>query len=182
MNFTKYRFKQHPVVAWLLHITALLLLTVSIASAHQFSIGGIDIDHPWAMPLPPVSPNGAVYLVISNNGDTADRLLGGASPVADKVEIHTHVHKDGQMQMQQLADGLEITAGEVAEFAPGLLHLMLIGLNKPLVEGENFPLTLEFEQAGSIDLMVNIEQDGANNSQITPDSQTQGEHAGHSTD
>ena len=32
----------------------------------------------------------------------------------------------------------------------GGLHIMLMGLTVPLVEGNSFPLTLTFERAGSI--------------------------------
>jgi hypothetical protein len=36
-------------------------------------------------------------------------------------------------------------------------HLMLVGLKQPLKPGERFPLTLIFENAGRIELMVNVD-------------------------
>ncbi|MBX9756541.1 MAG: copper chaperone PCu(A)C, partial [Pseudomonadaceae bacterium] len=50
-----------------------------------------------------------------------------------------------------------IPAGGEAKFAPGGNHLMLFGLQKPLVAGERFPLTLEFEKAGKVEVEVVIE-------------------------
>lgn len=137
---------------------AVLFLFVLPVNAHEFTVGEILIDHPWAQPLPPVSVNGAAYISIENRGESADILVGGESPVAEKVEIHEHVHENGTMKMQPVAGGLKIAGGEQVMFKPGGLHLMLIGLRQPLVEGETFPITLQFEQAGEIVIVVNIEK------------------------
>lgn len=42
-------------------------------------------------------------------------------------------------------------------------HLMLIGLKKPLIEGERFALTLHFERAGAVtvDVVVQVTISGA---------------------
>jgi periplasmic copper chaperone A len=37
-------------------------------------------------------------------------------------------------------------------------HLMLMGLNRPLNEGDRFPLTLRFEKAGAIDVTVVVQK------------------------
>jgi hypothetical protein len=38
---------------------------------------------------------------------------------------------------------------------------MLMGLNQPLHEGQSFPLTLDFEKAGSRTVTVAVEKAGA---------------------
>ena len=38
---------------------------------------------------------------------------------------------------------------------------MLVGLKQLLVVGQSFPLTLEFEKAGKIDVTVSVEKVGA---------------------
>ena len=50
---------------------------------------------------------GAVYMVIRNAGNEADRLLGGETDVADVVEIHEMAEVNGLMEMRPLADGLD---------------------------------------------------------------------------
>jgi len=121
----------------------------------------IVIENAWALPLPAVAVNGASYLTIRNHAqdeESADRLIGGQSPIAEQVEIHNMIHSDGQMKMQK-AERVEIPAQGTVEFKPGATHIMLINLTKPLVEGEMFPLTLEFEKAGAVDVMVMISSD-----------------------
>jgi copper(I)-binding protein len=46
--------------------------------------------------------------------------------------------------------------GEAA-LEPGGLHVMLMGLKGPLEEGQSFALTLEFEHAGTVEVMATIE-------------------------
>ena len=44
---------------------------------------------------------------------------------------------------------------------PGGVHLMLIGLNVPLVAGETAPLTLRFDNAPEITVQARIRQPSA---------------------
>jgi len=41
--------------------------------------------------------------------------------------------------------------------APGGLHLMLVDLKIPLVDGETIPLVLSFKDAGNVTVQLNIE-------------------------
>ena len=68
---------------------------------------------------------------------------------------------NGTMQMRELAGGLPIPADGTAVLKPGSYHVMLIGLKKPLKEGETFPLTLTFEKAGKITVDVPVKAMGA---------------------
>lgn len=45
---------------------------------------------------------------------------------------------------------VEIPAGRSVIFEPGGLHVMLIGLVRPLAVGDGLSITLRFEQAGEI--------------------------------
>ena len=112
------------------------------------ALAEIHVSNPWSLPLPPTAVNGAAYLTMMNQGADPVRLTGATTDRADSVEIHTHVHENGQMSMKRLAD-LELAPGESAAFAPGGLHLMLLGLTQPMVAGEQFTLTLEFDEADS---------------------------------
>ena len=76
----------------------------------------------------------------------ATQLISAASPVAEVVEVHEMVMDGNMMKMRALAK-LDIPANTPVELKPGSYHIMLMGLKKPLVDGEKVPLTLNFENA-----------------------------------
>ncbi|WP_371920127.1 copper chaperone PCu(A)C [Pseudomonas sp. F(2018)] len=134
----------------------LLALLGNPAVAHDYSVGELHIDHPWSRALPPTAPNGAAYFVVHNKGTAGDRLLGASTPLAATAELHTHVHLGDVMKMQKV-DSVGVPANGEARFEPSSNHVMLFGLKQPLVAGERFPLTLEFEKAGKVEVEVAIE-------------------------
>lgn len=134
---------------------SLLLLASSVSAQHQ-GIGPIHVMSAWSRALPPVSENGAAYLTLKNYSKLPDRLVGASSPVAARVEIHTHEMEAGLMKMRRL-ESVILNPGEYVKFEPGKRHLMLIGLKQPLREGERIPLTLEFEKAPTVEVAVTIE-------------------------
>lgn len=136
---------------------AVFLSGTTVLQAQSVTVGDVHIEHPWARPLPAISKNGAVYMSIKNRGVIDDSLVSGSSPVSERVELHTHIHENGMMMMRPV-EKIEVPAGGKAALAPGGAHLMLIGLNSPMTEGKEFPLTLRFEHAGEIELSVEVGQ------------------------
>lgn len=160
-----------------------VLLGISFAAqapahAHEFKLGDLHIDHPWARATIGQVKNGAAYVTLANHSDRPDTLISVASPVAKRVEIHSNIMEDGVMKMRRL-EGIEVNPGEPAVLAPGGMHIMLMGLHAPLVEGESFPLTLTFEQAGSVEVEVKIDKATAKDSS---DDDGQMHKHGHSSD
>ena len=139
-------------------LIAAMLLPMLSANAHEYEAGSLHIDHPWSREMPPVAPTAAAYLVIHNNGQTADRLLGASTPVAQKAELHEHVHAGGVMKMQQVPT-VEVPAGGEVTFAPMGYHIMLFGLKQQAKDGERFPLTLNFEKAGAVEVQVAVQKE-----------------------
>ncbi len=137
-----------------------LLLTVTPVQAHGVKAGGLKIEHPYATPTPPAARVGGVYFrTIENTGKAPDRLLGARTALADSVEIHRSDMTDGVMRMRAL-DALELPPGAKLQLRHGGegVHLMLVGLRKPLVVGDKFTLTLRFEKAGERDVDVWVQQ------------------------
>jgi len=128
---------------------------VTSAVAEDYTQGDIHIMNPWSRPLPAVSVNGAAYMTLMNKGNAPDRLVSVSSAAAKKAELHNHTMEAGLMKMRP-AGIIEIAPGQPAVLKPGGLHIMLMGLTEPLVEGKSFPLTLNFERAGSIEIRVMI--------------------------
>jgi protein SCO1 len=149
----------------ILSAAALLAVFASVSSAAPGC--GPSVDRAWARATPGLATTGAAYLSITSPAD--DRLVGMASPVARSVELHTHIDENGTMRMQEVAGGLVLRANQMVELKPGAaMHLMLIGLNRKLIAGESFPLTLVFEQAGTRDVMVRVERLGATGPSAPP--------------
>ena len=136
-------------------IASALLAVAGIAAAHSFNVGKIDIDHPNARPTRAGQSVGVGYLKITNRG-AADRLLLGSTPVAAAVEMHSMAMDGDVMRMRQV-DAIELPSGAVVELQPGGYHLMLTGLKAPLAAGSKFALTLNFEKAGSVVVVVHVE-------------------------
>ena len=142
--------------------TALLLAAAIMQPVHaqKQTEQAIVVEKPWARATPGGARTGAGYMTIINMGTTADRLLGAASPVAREVQFHKVTEERGISRMRQL-QSIDIASGGKIQLQPGNIHIMLVGLKQPLKQGETFPLTLEFEKAGRIDLTVAIARVGA---------------------
>lgn len=123
----------------------------------------LTIDAPYAYVTAPAQKNGAVFLNITNAGDADDRLIGVSSPegtnIAERLELHS-MNMDGDMMMMRKVDAIDIPAGQTVKLAPSGLHIMLIGLQEPLRLNEPFPLTLEFETAGTQNVEVIVMMPG----------------------
>src|SRR6201984_3517494 len=127
-------------------IKALAFMAVlSIASTALAQPSQLEVNNAWAGATPGKAENGAAYVTITS--PTADRLVSASTPVAKKAELHTMSMQGMVMKMRPIS-GVDIPAGQPLSLKPGGEHIMLMGLNQPLCEGQSFPLTLDFEKAG----------------------------------
>jgi len=131
---------------------------LAVASAALAQPTQLEVDNAWAGATPGKAENGAAYVTITS--PTADRLVSASTPVAKKAELHTMSMQGMVMKMRPIS-GVDIPAGQVVSLKPGGEHIMLMGLNEPLREGQSFPLSLDFEKAGPRTVMVTVEKAGA---------------------
>ena len=129
---------------------------VSSAYAKDYHAGTLDIVSPWSRATPSGASIGAGYVTIKNTGTTADRLVGGSSDVAAKFEVHEMSMDGGVMKMRPIQGGLEIKPGETVELKPQGMHIMFVGLKKPLKQGDHIKATLEFEKAGKVEVDFDV--------------------------
>ncbi|MGD2131437.1 MAG: copper chaperone PCu(A)C [Maricaulaceae bacterium] len=132
------------------------LTAAGAALAHDFRVGDLVVDHPWASPAVQTGGNGGAFFTIRNEGETADRLLSAETDAAGVVEFHRMISTDGVMSMTPV-ENVEIAPGEEFAFEPGGAHLMLIGLNQTLGFEDHFNMTLTFENAGEVEVTFNVE-------------------------
>lgn len=130
---------------------AVLLALAAPAAAHDYSVGDIEIGHPWSRPTPPTARVAGGYVTLTNTGPEADRLVGVESPDAQSAEIHRSVVENGVASMRPV-EAIEIAPGASVDFEAERLHFMFIDPDRPLRDGDRFPATLVFEKAGSINV------------------------------
>ena len=136
---------------------AILVITPAFAHNGVTHLGPINISLPFTRATLPNAPVGGGFLTIENTGTEADRLVSVTSTVAGATQIHEMAMQGDVMKMRELADGIEIPAGETVILAPGGFHIMFMGLKQAFVEGETVAVTLTFEKAGSVEVLLPVE-------------------------
>ncbi len=120
---------------------------------------GVSVEGAYARPSLGAARNSAAYMTLKNDADAPDRLIRAESDVAAQVSLHTHLMKkvDGKviMQMRPVRD-MPIPAHGETKLHPGGLHIMLIGVKKPLKPGDSFSLRLIFEHAAPVTVQVPV--------------------------
>ncbi len=102
--------------------------------------------------------SGAVFLTITNPDATEDRLVSVTTGAAQMAMLHTSMmDADGVMSMPALPDGVIIPANGSHALARGGDHIMLMGLTKPVNNGDTLHLTLTFERSGPVSLDVIVD-------------------------
>jgi copper(I)-binding protein len=112
------------------------------------------VSEAWSRATPPGVGVGAAYMIIVG-GSKDDRLIGASSERAEMVELHEVVEEDGVAKMRS-TEAVEIPAGQRVELAPKGRHLMLMGLDAPLVAGETYTLVLKFAGSGEQAVIVTV--------------------------
>lgn len=131
---------------------AAIVVATGVSNAHDFKVGSLELKHPWSAKAPPVAPVLGGYLTIVNTGKEADRLVGGTTPAAERLELHESTLVDGVARMRPAKQGIGIPAGETVNLQPGGAHIMLVNPRQRPAEGEKFKATLEFEKAGPVEV------------------------------
>ena len=130
-------------------------LVIVPAFAHDtFTVGDIEISGGFTRATLPNAPVGGGYITIVNTGSADDTLIGASSPVAEDVQLHQMKMEGEVMKMGEMPDGIPVPAGQTVALEPGGMHLMMMGLKQPLIEGESVPVTLRFETAGTIEIAL----------------------------
>jgi len=118
--------------------------------------GGQMMVHDAMMRAVPIAGgNGALYFTLMNGAAQADQLLAVESDVAH-AEIHESIEEDNMIRMAARPDGFAIPAGGMVELTPGGKHVMLVGVARPLQEGETITVTLRFAHAAPLSVTVPI--------------------------
>ena len=105
----------------------------------------MEVEDVWTRDTVGNSANAAVFMTISSQAP--DRLVAASTPVANKTDLMTMAGGSSAMAMSYVK-GIDIPADRPVSLNPSGLHVWLADLKHPLITGQTFPLTLEFEKAG----------------------------------
>lgn len=136
---------------------SLILFLALTLSACSPASGTLDVTDAWARPMPQ-GQNSAAYFVIENGTGSDDTLLSASTDIAETAETHMSMMDTNGVMSMQMQEAVSVTAGQKVEFKPGGLHIMLFNLKEELTPGDTFSLTLNFKQAGSIVVDVQVKQ------------------------
>lgn len=132
-----------------------LVLALGVLAASCGGSGGIEVSDQWGRTSPMAAANGAFYLTLDNGGE-ADTLVAASTDACGTVELHTTVMTDGVMKMQMVEGGIDIPADGSVRLEPGGLHIMCIDKQVDFVAGQKIELTLDFANADSKTIEVEI--------------------------
>ena len=109
-------------------VLALAQLAATPAEATDYDIGSIHIAKPWARATTKGAASGAVlYMTITNNGKTPERVTCVSSEASAECQIHTMTMDNGVMKMRPVEGGLEIKPARRSRWKLSAVHMMLIG-------------------------------------------------------
>ena len=134
--------------------TTLIFSAPAAMACETVTIGDLTVEHAWSKVTIGAGRPGVFYVEIKNTGTSDDALVGIATPAADMPMLHETVVQDGIASMPH-AMSIPVPAGQSVLLAPGGYHGMLMGLTVALKEGDSFPATLTFQNAG--DVTINVE-------------------------
>lgn len=157
LTTVRSRAGKRKIVRRLILVIFLTAVIGATACTSEPSGSPLSVEDAWARPTAVVGGNSAVYLRLINAGSEADILLAVDSPLA-VAEVHQTVMKANDVMGMEPVGSVEIPAKDEVIFKPSGLHIMLIGLEQPLVVGDLLPLTLHFEHGDSMVLEITVQE------------------------
>lgn len=134
---------------------------IQLICALFFSINcyaqSVQIKEPYVRATPPHSKNSAAFLTLVNTQDKAIKLVAASSDIAQRVELHNHIHEDGMMKMRQV-EAINIPANSSTQLQPGGLHVMFLGLKQDLSEGQQVKFNLYFDNGDEITISAPVKK------------------------
>lgn len=119
---------------------ALAALTAGSALAAE---EGLTVHDAWIQAVPAAKTPAAAYFTIMNSGSASRQLVAAESDSFEKAMLHVSRVTNGIATMEHVAQ-VDVPAKGSVKFAPGGLHVMLIGPKAPLAAGAKVNLRLVF--------------------------------------
>lgn len=139
-----------------LTFAAVLFVPAAWAGSAADSITAVD---PYVRAVPPGQSNTAAFMVLQNSDAIPHAVVKADNPASKFTELHSHVNKDGVMEMRPVKQ-IDIPAKGEAKLQPGGLHIMLIDLKQPPKAGDTVAVTLTFEDGSTKQVAAQVRHPG----------------------
>ncbi|WP_043846670.1 copper chaperone PCu(A)C [Roseivivax marinus] len=133
-----------------------LMLPFMLATSVLAGSAEVVVENAWARASIGTSRPGAAYMEVRNGGDEPVTLTALRTDLATMPEVHRTATDEQGVSSMSPAGRIVIAPSETVAFEPGGLHAMLMQLQRPMKEGETFPLTLTFSDGGETTVEVPI--------------------------
>ena len=137
----------------------ILLLTVALLAFSGALRAEFHVMDAWARETPPGTDVGAVYFRLHNAGAEAVTLTAVDTTVAGRAEFHETVVQGGVASMRH-RHHIEVASDTQLDFEPGGHHVMLMGLEQPIVAGDVFSLELKLDTGATVSVEVTVQPVG----------------------
>ena len=143
--------------------------------AQEHAHSSVTIADGWAKAAEDGGMTG-LFGTLENHGDHDLVITGVESDAAGMIELH-EVTADGVMR--EIEGPTVIPAGGALELAPGANHIMLMGLTRELLPGDEVEVTLRFDDGGSVHLTVLVKDYSGANEEYDDGDASHAEHPEH---
>lgn len=145
------------VVLFALVAVVMAVVSVKISPLDQ-SNAAFAVEDPYVRRNLDTSTSAAAFMILRNMTGQDDRLIAVRSDQSGRVELHRH-NEDahGVMRMGAIVGGVVLPDGQAHAFERAGDHLMFMGLDAPLEQGQLIAVTLVFEKAGEIVISMPVD-------------------------
>jgi len=162
-NYKPYKKITYRPVIFSTHTTSIKKITHRLKSLLLFTLllptlgmaADVIFINPEIRAMPPASKNTAAYVSIKNVGNKAVDITSISASdsqnkiIANKVELHT-IRKEGDLMQMARVASWAIQPGKTLSLQPGGNHIMLLGVDHAISEGELAFLTINFSDSDSV--------------------------------
>ncbi|MAY49683.1 MAG: hypothetical protein CMH38_07140 [Microbacterium sp.] len=115
----------------------------------------------------------AAFGELENSSGEDITVVAASTEVSPMIELHeTVTDETGEMVMQPIDGGFVIPAEGTYALEPGGSHIMLMGLDQPIVAGEEGTFTLTFADDSTVEFTAPVKDySGANENYVGDDSE-----------
>jgi copper(I)-binding protein len=121
------------------------------ASAHEYDVGNLKVEHPWLRAPVDGDNKAQFYAILHNSGATPDKLIAVKSEKFGRAEVH------GDAKKLDLVTPIVVPPKSTLTLAPGGAYVALLDIKKHLEVGWGLEMTLVFEKAGEVEIDAAID-------------------------
>ena len=137
-----------------------LAAAAALVTLPALACDGFEIHDAYARSAHGMAQSGAAFMIIHNHGTEDCHITGARSDIAQRVELHTHIEDDqGVMRMVEVEEGFPLPVEGEVVMARGGDHVMFLGLNQPLEQGDEVEVTFLFADGAEATVTVPVDNE-----------------------